>query len=79
MFIKKNTNVEKMGRRGTFGAVEILQARRETEPCERGLAPGESIRLSFLILAFAEHFFAFRIQGHLSSFFFFLGLYGMRM
>ena len=51
-----------------MGAVEILQARGETD--QRGLVPGESIRLSFLILASAEHVLHIQDTGHLSFLFF---------
>ena len=66
----KNANVEKMGRRRHIWG--LLRYFRPEEKQTRGvLIPGESIRLSFLILAFAEHFLHIQDTGHLSSFFFF--------
>lgn len=69
MFIKKNANIEKMGRRRHIWG--LLRYFRPEEKQTRGvLVPGESIRLSFLILASAEHVLHIQDTGHLSFLFF---------
>lgn len=55
-----------------MGAIEILQARGETD--QRGLVSGESIRLSFLFLASAERVLHIQDTGHLSFLVFFLAM-----